>query len=323
MFTYIIIIAVLVLIALFFIGAAFQYKKVGPNQVLIISGGRKRKITLADGTEKKVGYRIHIGGGTLIKPIFERYEILPLDIITMNFEIPDAISMNGIKSMISGTAQVKIDGREETIPLAAEQFLGKSIDDIREIALKNIEGLTRTIIGTMNLEAINKNRKDFADRVESEIEAPFNKMGLKLISYNMKDIKDPLGYLEALGKPQIAEAKRNAEIAEAESMKDAVIKSADAKKEGDVAKLVAESEVAEAQKNYEVRRAGYQAEINEKKANADYTYDLEKSRMAQLIKKEEYALKLIEKEQEISLGEKEVERKEKELMTKAMKPTEA
>ncbi|OGL46181.1 MAG: hypothetical protein A2161_09270 [Candidatus Schekmanbacteria bacterium RBG_13_48_7] len=323
MSTLITVIIVVVVIALLILAASYQYKKVGPNQVLIIAGGRKRKIVLPDGVEKKVGYRIRIGGGTFIKPIIERYEILPLDIISMQFQIPDAISMNGIKSMINGTAQVKIDGREEYIHLAAEQFLGKSIDDIRQIALKDIEGHTRAIIGTMNLESINKNRKDFAARIQEEVGVPFNKMGLKLISYNLTDIKDPMGYLEALGKPKIAEARRTAEIAESENMKEAIIKSAAAKKEGDIAKLMAEIEVSEAQKNFEVSRASYQSEINQKKAYADYTYDLEKSRMAQLIKKEEYALKLIEKEQSVILEEKEIDRKEKELISKVRKPAEA
>src|SRR4030042_4168641 len=124
MSTLITVIIVVVVIALLILAASYQYKKVGPNQVLIIAGGRKRKIVLPDGVEKKVGYRIRIGGGTFNKAIIERYEILPLDIISMQFQIPDAISMNGIKSMINGTAQVKIDGREEYIHLAAEQFLG-------------------------------------------------------------------------------------------------------------------------------------------------------------------------------------------------------
>jgi flotillin len=231
--------------------------------------------------------------------------------------------MNGIKSMINGTAQIKIDGREEYIHVAAEQFLGKSIDDIRQIALKTIEGLTRTIIGSMNLETINRNRREFTATVQEELVTPFNNMGLKLISYNLKEIKDPMGYLEALGKPQIAEARKTAEVAEAENTKEAIIKSAAAQKEGDIAKLQAETEVAEAQKEYEVNKSGYQAEVNQKRAHADYTYDLEKSKMEQLIRKEEYALKLIEKEQSIELEIKEVERKEKELISTVQKPAEA
>jgi len=141
------VVAVVALIGLFTWMMARQYTKVGPNQVLVISGGRVRSITLADGTTKKIGYRVAVGGGTFVKPLVEQAEILPLDILSADFEISDVISVNGINAVVRGTAQVKLDGTEPSVYLAAEQFLGKSSGEIMDVALKAVEGAVRTIIG--------------------------------------------------------------------------------------------------------------------------------------------------------------------------------
>ncbi|MFC1850417.1 flotillin family protein [candidate division CSSED10-310 bacterium] len=317
---YILLIAVILVIIGIAVAVPLQYKKVGPNEVLIITGGRYRSITLPDGTIKKVGYRVRIGGGTLVWPVFEAYQILSLQIIGMDFEVKDVIAQNGINSTITGTAQVKINGADPQVHLAAEQFLGKSQADIKEVALKTIEGHARSIIGTLNLEQLNKARREFSAQLFENVQPDFDRMGLILISFNLKDIKDPSGYLEALGRPVIALAKRDAEVAQAEANRDAVIKSAYAKKEGDIAKLKAETEVAEVTKDFEMRRAEFQATINEKKAISDYTYDLERQKMSKLVKEEEHKVKLIEKENDIAIAQKEIDRSEFDLEATVKKP---
>ena len=254
----IVIIAVVVVSAAVILVVLKNYRKVGPNEVLIISGGKKRSVTLPDGTAKEVGYRIRIGGGTFVKPFVEQAQILPLEIIPMDIQIDDAISTNGIRSTVRAAAEVKIAGDETSIHLAAEQFLGKPVTDIRDVALRTLEGSTRALIGTMNLESLNKNRKDFAAKVFDDVGAYFSNMGLKLLSFNLKEITDPSGYLEALGKPKIVEVRRDAEVAEAEAARDAIIKSAEAKKEGDIAKIVADTEVAEANQDLDLKKAELQ-----------------------------------------------------------------
>ena len=319
----IIIIAVVVVIAALIVVVLKNYRKVGPNEVLIISGGKKRTVTMPDGSKRQVGYRIRIGGGTFVKPFVEQAEILPLEIIPMEFSIDDAISTNGIRCRVRGTAEVKIAGDELSIILAAEQFLGKPLTDIRDVAMRTLEGSSRALIGTMNLESMNKNRKEFAGKVFKDVGDYFSNMGLKLQSFNLKEITDPSGYLEALGKPRIVEARRDAEVAEAEAARDAIIKSAGAKKEGDVAKIIAETEVAEANQDFELKKAGLQTELNRKKADADFSYELERHKLNQSLKAEEAKVKLIEKDSDIALEKKEIERVEQELQSKVRKPAEA
>ncbi|MBN2382436.1 flotillin [bacterium] len=320
LFVYIIIAIAVVLLIL---GMTLQYKKVGPNEVLIITGGRRRTITLPDGTKKKVGYRLRIGGGTFILPLFESYQTLQLQNIPMDFEIQDVIAHNGIRGIISGTAQVKINGAEPEVHLAAEQFLGKSINDVRDISLKTLEGHVRSIIGTVDLEYLNKSRRDFNASIFEEVLPEFNRMGLQLISFNLKEIKDPTGYLEALGRPVIARAKRDAEVAQAEANRDGTIKSSEAKKLGDIAKLRAEIDVAEATRDFELRKAEFQANINEKKAISDYTYDLERFRMSQKVKEEEHKVKILEKNSAIDLAKLETSRIEHDLESKVKQPATA
>jgi flotillin len=317
-----VIVATVVIVAILVI-VLKNFRKVGPNEVLIISGGKKRTVTLPDGTAKQIGYRMRIGGGTFVRPFIEQAQILPLEIIPMNIQVEDAISTNGIRCTVRGTAEVKIASDEASIHLAAEQFLGKPLTDIRDVALRTLEGSSRALIGTMNLESLNKNRKDFTARVFEDVNAYFANMGLRLLSFNLKEITDPSGYLEALGKPRIVEARRDAEVAEAEAARDAIIKSADAKKEGDVAKLKADIEVAKANQDFELKRAELQKELNRKKADADFAYELERHKLNQELKSEEAKVKLIEKDSSIQLEKKEIERVEQELQSKVRKPAEA
>lgn len=317
------VIAAVVVIAVVLVVVLKNYRKVGPNEVLIISGGKKRQVKLPDGTTKEVGYRIRIGGGTFVRPFIEQAQILPLEIIPMNIQVEDAISTNGIRSTVRGTAEVKIAGDEASIYLAAEQFLGRPVTDIRDVALRTLEGTTRALIGSMHLESINKNRKEFTAKVFEDVATYFANMGLKLQSFNLKEITDPSGYLEALGRPRIVEARRDAEVAEAQAARDAIIKSAEAQKEGDVAKLLADTEVAKARQDFELKKAELQKELNRKKADADFAYELERHKLNQDLKTEEGKVKLIEKESAIELERKEIQRVEQELEAKVRKPAEA
>lgn len=314
---------VIVLVVLVGVVALRSYRKVGPNEALIISGGKRRTVTVPDGSERTVGYRIRIGGGTLVMPMLEQAETLPLEIIPMDFVVEDAISTNGIRATVRGTAEVKIAGDEPSIVLAAEQFLGKPLTDIRDVALRTLEGSTRALIGTMPLEALNKNRKGFTGEVFGDVSEYFANMGLKLLSYNLKEITDPSGYLEALGKPRIVEARRDAEVAEAEAARDAIIRSAEAQKEGDVAKLAAETEVAEASHVHSKRQSELSAELNRSKAAADFAYELERHKLSQSLKAEEAKVRMVEKDASIELEKREIERVNHELEATVRQPAAA
>jgi flotillin len=315
-------IIIIVLVLLSFL-ISKQYRKVGPNEALIISGGKKRTITEPDGTKRRIGYRYRLGGGTFVWPFLETVDILPIDVINIGIKTPEVLTHGGITIMADASAQVKIKSDEDSIGRAAEQFLGTGKDGIRDVAGTILDGKMRAAIGNMTVEEIYRGRQEFAERVAQFVKTEFSQMGLSLISFALKEISDTQGYLDALGKPHIAAAKRDAAIAEAETEKESVIKSSQARKEGEVARLAAEALIAKAQWENEAKKAESQVSVNQRKAQADYSYELERFRLSQDIKREEGKVKLIEKEEAIKIEEMEIKRRERELDASVIKPADA
>jgi flotillin len=321
--TLIIVGASLALIALFIFLFSKQYRKVGPNEVLIISGGRKKTIIDPDGTKRKFGYRYRLGGGTFVWPILETVDILPIDVINLGIKTPEVLTHGGILIMAEASAQVKIGSDERSIHTAAEQFLGTGRDGIGDVAMTILDGKMRAVIGTMTVEDIYRGRHQFNQNVAKAAEEEFSKLGLILLSFALKEISDNQGYLDALGKPHIAAAKRDAAIAEAETEKEAIIKSSEARQEGEVARLNSEAQIAKAQWDNEGKKAQSQVEVNQKKAKADFAYELERFRLAREIKKEEAHVMQVEKEEAIKIEELEISRRQKELEANVIKPADA
>jgi len=295
-----------------------RYTKVGPNQVLVVSGIKHRA---EDGS--KVGFRIVKGGGTFVWPIFEKVDILSLELLTIDVQTPEVYTSKGVPVKVDGVAQIKVKGDDISIRTASEQFLGKATDEIRNIATQTLEGHLRAILGTMTVEEIYQNRDAFAQRVQEVAAGDLANMGLGIVSFTIRDIRDAQGYLDALGKPRIAQVKRDAIIAQAEADRDATIRSAQANQAGQEAKFQADTKIAEAQRDYQSNVAQYQAAVNQKKAEADLAYDLQKFKTGQLVKAEEVQVNIVEKQKQIELQQQEILRKQRELEATVQKPADA
>ena len=188
-----------------------------------------------------------------------------------------------------------------SIRTASEQFLSKGIEQVRNIALQTVEGHLRAILGTMTVEEAYRERDKFAQSVQSVAASDLANMGLQIVSFTIRDIRDTQGYLEALGKPRIAQVKRDAVIGEAEANRDAVIRSAQANQEGQQAKYSADTRVAESDRDYKVKLAEYTAAVNKEKASADLAYDLQKFQTQQLVTAEQVKVQVVEKENQIAV----------------------
>jgi flotillin len=313
------------LMLVFFIFAgiwASRYTKVGPNQVLVISG-RKHHIVDPDGQARDVGFRVVKGGGVFVWPVFEKVDILSLELLTIDVQTPEVYTSKGVPVRVDGVAQVKVKGDDISIATAAEQFLSKGVDDIKNIAMQTLEGHLRAILGTMTVEDIYQNRDAFASKVQEVAAGDMANMGLQIVSFTIRDIRDSQGYLDALGKPRIAQVKRDAVIAQAEADRDAMIRSSQATQAGQEAKFVADTKIAEAQRDYQSNVAQYQAAVNQKKAEADLAYDLQKFKTGQLVKAEEVQVQIIEKQKQIELQQQEILRRQRELEANVQKPADA
>src|SRR6266498_3893123 len=189
----VIVVTVIILIAM----VLSRYTKVGPNQVLIVSG-KKHRYADPDGTVKTRGFRIVKGGGTFVYPIVEKVDILSLELLTIDVQQQqDVYTIKGVPVRVDGVAQIKVKGDDISIATAAEQFLSKSVDDIKNIAMQTLEGHLRAILGTMTVEEIYQNRDAFASKVQEVAAGDMANMGLGIVSFTIRDIKDSQGYLEA------------------------------------------------------------------------------------------------------------------------------
>jgi flotillin len=296
--------------------------KAGPNEVLVISG-RRRWIKREDGTRFLVGFRMLKGGRTFVWPFIERVDRLSLELITLDVRTPEVYTSKGVPVIVDGIAQIKIKGDDVSIATAAEQFLSMGTAQIQNIALQTVEGHLRAILGTLTVEEAYSNRDAFAAKVQEVASTDLANMGLTIVSFTIRDIRDNQGYLDALGKPRIAQVKRDATIGEAEASRDATIKSAQAFQEGQTAKFAADTKIAESERDYQMRVAEYTASVNQRKAEADLAYDLQKYSTAQKVKEQEVQVEVIGRTKQIEVQDKEIERRQRELTATINKPAEA
>lgn len=316
------IVGIVFVVFLFVMVWASRYTKVGPNQVLIVSG-RQHRVVGADGEVATRGFRVVKGGGTFIIPVVEKADILSLELLTIDVQTPEVYTSKGVPVKVDGVAQIKVKGDDISIATASEQFLSKGVDEIKNIAMQTLEGHLRAILGTMTVEEIYQNRDAFASKVQEVAAGDMANMGLSIVSFTIRDIRDTQGYLDALGKPRIAQVKRDAQIAQAEADRDAAIRTAQASQAGQEAKFAADSKIAEAKRDFEMNLAGYNASVNQKKAESELAYDLQRFKTNQLVKAEEVQVNIIEKQKQIELQEQEIRRKQRELEANVQKPADA
>jgi flotillin len=310
-----VVLAILFCVFVFALLFAARYTKVGPNEVLIISG-RTHRVSDGRGGEKEVGFRIKKGGGTFVVPILEKAEILSLELMTIDVKTPSVYAISGVPVRVDGVAQIKVRGEETAIRTAAEQFLSKTPTEVMSIAHQTLEGHLRAIIGKLTVEELYKDRDKFAQNVQSESASDFANMGLQIVSFTIKEVQDDQGYLDALGKPKIAEVKKEAIVGQSIADREATIQSSKNIQAGQEARFLAETAVAQSKRDYEMKQADYQAAINQKKAESDLAYDLQKYKSQQAVKLEEMKVLDIEKERMIEI-------KQKELQASVQRPAEA
>ena len=295
-----------------------NYIKVSPNLVAVLSGRRRK---LPDG--RVVGYRMVKGGAALRIPLLEKVEYLSLNVMTIPLEIRRAYTLKGVPVSVKAVANVKVRGDDTSLQAAAERFLSMTHDQIQKVVFQTLEGHLRSILGTLTVEEVNSDRQSFAQKLTSEAAADLEKMGLGVDVLTIQEISDEEEYLNALGKRRTAEVKRDATIGEAEALRDAKIKSAQALQVGERAKFDADADIAQAQRDFAIRQAQYQAEIETQKAKAAQAGPLADATARQGVVGEEVKVERTRTQEMISVQEQEVLRKQKELEATVIKPAEA
>lgn len=321
--TILVIIGIVLVILIALIGVfVSKYRTAGPDEALIVTGSYlgSKNVHVDEGGNK---IKIVRGGGTFVLPVFQQAEPLSLLSSKLDVSTPEVYTEQGVPVMADGTAIIKIGGSIEEIATAAEQFLGKTKEDRENEAREVLEGHLRSILGSMTVEEIYKNREKFSQEVQRVASQDLAKMGLVIVSFTIKDVRDKNGYLESLGKPRIAQVKRDADIATAEADKETRIKRAEADKDAKKSELERATEIAEAEKINELKRAEFRREQDTAKASADQAYDLETARNRQHVTEQEMQVKIIERQKQIELEEKEIQRRERQYDSEVKKKADA
>src|SRR3954447_19850560 len=316
------VIAGLMLLAIIFLMAMFAklFRKAGPHEALIVYGFR--------------GTRVVKGRGTVIFPMVESCRGLSLEL--MSFDVApqqDLYTRQGVAVTVEAVAQIKVKSDPESILTAAEQFLTKPPESREALIRLVMEGHLRGIIGQLTVEEIVKQPEMVGDRMRSTCADDMNKMGLEVISFTIKEVRDKNEYISNMGRPDVARIKRDADVAAAEADRDTAIKRAVAARESAVAKALADQErvlaetlsqakQAEAQRDLEIKRATYMETVKKQEAQADKAYEIQTNVMQQQVVAEAVRVQQIEREQQIKVQEAEIVRREKELIATVLKQAE-
>jgi len=310
-----------ILVVIFIISMwASLYRKVGPHEALIVYGWR--------------GTRIIKGHGALIAPMFENCRGLSLEL--MSFDVApkqDLYTKQGVAVTVEAVAQIKVKSDPESIQTAAEQFLTKSPPEREGLIRLVMEGHLRGIIGQLTVEEIVKQPEMVGDRMRATCADDMSKMGLEVISFTIKEVRDQNEYITNMGRPDVARIKRDADVATAEAdrdtairravaQRDAAVARADADKQRVLAETLSQAAQAEAQRDLEVKRATYLETVKRQQAQADKAYDIQTNVMQQQLVAEQVKVQQVEKEQQVLVQDAEIERRKRELIATVLKPAE-
>jgi flotillin len=283
-----------------------RYKKAGPDEALIVFGRRKllgQKVRDEQGEVES--FRIIRGGGTFVWPGWEDYERLSLKMMTLSIDLQHVYTVEGIPINVRAVAQVKVKGDVSNIRRAAEGFLGMDPKQIQATIKDTVAGHLRGIIGTLTIEELYRDQKQFQESVRQEAHRDLDGMGFEFRSFVFQEIQDDQGYLNALGQPKIQDALKRARIATAEADRDAKIEEEAARQNKEQKRIGVDQQIAEADRDLSLKKAEIKRDVDV--ANA------------QALKKGEMELKI----QDIAIAEREVERQKLELNAVVREKSEA
>ncbi|CAM9960153.1 flotillin-2 isoform X1 [Lethenteron reissneri] len=286
---------------------------VGPNEALVVSGG------WCGADEKKYV----TGGWSWVWCLVSQAQRISLEIMTLNPRCEDVETSEGVALTVTGVAQVKVMTDKDLLAVACEQFLGRTVDEIKSVVLQTLEGHLRSILGTLTVEAVYQDRDQFAQLVREVASPDVGRMGIEILSFTIKDVYDKVEYLASLGKTQAALVKRDAEIGVAQAERDAGIREAECKKNMMDVKFNADTKIANSKREYEMQKAFFNQESQTKKAEAQLAYELQAAKEQQKIRQEECQIEVVQRRKQIDVEEREIQRTERELIATVRCPAQA
>src|SRR5690242_8975156 len=296
-------------------------RKVGPNRALIVYG--------------KGGTKVITGGAEFVIPLLQRAQEFSLELMSFDVAPRQALyTSQGVAVNVEAVTQIKVRSDEESVKTSAEQFLNKSQEDRENLIRLVMEGHLRGIVGQLTVEDLVKDPESVGAKMLRTVTPDMQKMGLEVISFTIKDVRDENDYITNMGRPQIVEIRKSADIAAALGQRDTQIQQANASREAAVARSLADQErvkaeteslalQAESQRNLSLKKAAFDAEVKKQQATADKTYDIQANLMQQQVVTESVKVTEAEKNAQIKVQQSEIQRRELELQATIQKAAEA
>ena len=290
----------IIVVILLIVFVLMSYVKCPPDMVYLISGLKKEP-------------RIIVGKATLRIPFFERVDKLTLELIQIDVRTSSVPTSDFINVDVDAVANVRIPNNPELIQVAARHFLNQDSNYIAGNVQQVLEGNMREIIGQMNLIDLVNNKQLFSQKIQENAKDDINNIGLEIVNLNVQSCTDDNNAIEDLGIDNLVKIQKTAKIAKAESEKEIKIAEAKADEEGAKARAEADAKIAEQQKELALKKSQYKIEQDNKKAEADAAYGIQKAQQMKTVNEAQVAAEVAKAEKMTELKEREVALKEKEL----------
>ena len=150
-----------------------------------------------------------------------------------------------------------------------------------------------------------------------------NALGVKIISCNIQNVRDENNLINDLGRDNMAQIQKNAQIAAAQAARDVAIVQAETKKESNDANIHAETEIAIKQNELEIKKAELKKASDIKRAEADAAYQIQQEEQRKTIEETSTNADIAKRDREIELRAKEAQVKERELEANIKKQADA
>ncbi len=287
-----------------------RYRTARSNQALIITGpklGDPEKETNIFTDDEGRSMKIIRGGGYRLRR-FQTATPVNLTSFQLKLTTPRVYTNGGVPIVADAVAMVKVADSLNGIANYAEQFLGKDQGEIEEEIIEVLGSNLRAILSKMTVEDINSDREKFNNDVAEVAQKQLDLMGFKITALGLTDLRDAdeeNGYLENLGRPRIAEVRKQAEIAEADTERETRIHRAKTDQEAKEEEYKRQISVAESKKEKDIKDAAFKEETERARAKSEQSYELEKAKLAKEVTEEELALKFMERERAVKLEEEE------------------
>ena len=292
------------------------YRKAGPHEALVVYGFR--------------GTRIIKGRGSVIFPMVENCRLLSLEL--MSFDVApqqDLYTKQGVAVTVEAVAQIKVKSDPESIQTAAEQFLTKTPPEREGLIRLVMEGHLRGIIGQLTVEEIVKQPEMVGDRMRATCADDMNKMGLEVISFTIKEVRDKNEYITNMGRPDVARIKRDADVAAAEAERDTAIKRAKPcalprsprrrpTKNACLRKRSLRPRRPRPSAIWKLSRRTFRKPSKSKRRRRQ-SYEIQTNVMQQQVIAEQVKIERVQKTGQIAVQEAEIQRRERELIATVLK----